>query len=1124
MRYMGKIYLLIAIVLLFFFNLFKGQNLSNYDLLPPSPSAYKFSLHNKVYDATSTGEFNYNLPLFNIEYNGFNFPITVNYVSGLSLNDIGGDLGVSWELYAGGVITRVIRDEADENSPRWLPEYIDFKRNDLIKINSAASGQKLDTEYDPFYFKLPNGDSGTFYIDENMNILHNSSDGYDIKIYKIIDNSIIGELSYLLKFVLLDNKGNQYIFGGTLNSTEYTVYSSSSNQGSHTPLKKRGQTAWYLTNVSSKNNISISYEYDKRRIEYYSNKNANIFLSEKCNCEGDSVGENYLYSESKEVGYVEQNRPQIKYIKYSTFVVSFLYDKKREDLISSEGGLLTDIIFENRLANHKIKHYTFEYKSYTTPVEGYYSGGNYETRYFLSKVQEKLSNELYSFNYYKPEDLPSRFSLSSDYYGYYNGYSNTTPFSKINNKNVEDYVSFSVLAHRYIPGNQFSANKEVNPQTVFYGAISEVILPNKGRISVYYESNQSTGEFNVEESDKKELKVKRMCREETIKSKSLKIVSNGSDINFSTGSSIDNYNCGSPDPLHDKYYLTFTNLTTGQIIRSISRRIGENITSSNEKCFGYVGEECPIKTVANNEYEITLEVSSKFSEVYAGVSLDYNKRQTQKEEVVNHSGYRVNKVLIKDDVSNSVETKFYYNEIKDKDSLKTTIQNLNIPYFYRKYFIQKNCIDECGCLNKAREIDKNICINDVLQKNPSLQKKNYIYTSYNLQNFYNNTYNKPFYSVVTEVIENNSATEKKFILPNAIAPVVIQGTVIPNIPYSDIRNSFGILEGEKYYMFDNGVKRYKIIKEVNHGFENFRNNSLKNFYFRQDYPTPPRTLNSHLYIDNISISEYRRHLGRFRKKSLTIIDYLNENRLITTTQYHYGVTNHYQPTSQTTTFPDGTTQTTEYDYAHEKGNQYLIDKNMVGIPLETRVSKNGKLISKVETVYPSSQTEANTYTEGLPMPKETRTLDLDVPSKNHQNITYTKYDNKGNLLEYKINGITPVAIVWGYNQTQPIAKIEGVGYDYIKDWVLDMVQKSDQDKDTATEQTLLQALNAFRDRDELKNFQVTTYTYDPLVGVTSITTPSGITEYYKYDAANRLEKVVDADNKVLKEYKYNYKQ
>lgn len=56
----------------------------------------------------------------------------------------------------------------------------------------------------------------------------------------------------------------------------------------------------------------------------------------------------------------------------------------------------------------------------------------------------------------------------------------------------------------------------------------------------------------------------------------------------------------------------------------------------------------------------------------------------------------------------------------------------------------------------------------------------------------------------------------------------------------------------------------------------------------------------------------------------------------------------------------------------------------------------------------------------------------------------------------------------------------------------------------------------------MSTYQVTTYTYDPLVGVRSITPPSGIRENYSYDTAHRLEAIIDVNGKILKEYKYNY--
>lgn len=140
-------------------------------------------------------------------------------------------------------------------------------------------------------------------------------------------------------------------------------------------------------------------------------------------------------------------------------------------------------------------------------------------------------------------------------------------------------------------------------------------------------------------------------------------------------------------------------------------------------------------------------------------------------------------------------------------------------------------------------------------------------------------------------------------------------------------------------------------------------------------------------------------------------------------------------------------------------------------------------------------------------------------------ITYNKYDGKGNLVQYTLNdSSTPVTIIWGYNKTQPIAKIEGATYAQVSSLATSIINASDTDANAAPgndESALLSALNTFR--TSLSDYQVTTYTYDPLIGVRSITPPSGITEFYNYDLAGRLKEIKDINGNVLKEFKYNYK-
>lgn len=62
--------------------------------------------------------------------------------------------------------------------------------------------------------------------------------------------------------------------------------------------------------------------------------------------------------------------------------------------------------------------------------------------------------------------------------------------------------------------------------------------------------------------------------------------------------------------------------------------------------------------------------------------------------------------------------------------------------------------------------------------------------------------------------------------------------------------------------------------------------------------------------------------------------------------------------------------------------------------------------------------------------------------------------------------------------------------------------------------------------DELRlhpaDAMMTSYTYEPMVGMTSQTDPRGYTVSYFYDAANRLRTIKDEDGYILETYEYNY--
>jgi hypothetical protein len=139
------------------------------------------------------------------------------------------------------------------------------------------------------------------------------------------------------------------------------------------------------------------------------------------------------------------------------------------------------------------------------------------------------------------------------------------------------------------------------------------------------------------------------------------------------------------------------------------------------------------------------------------------------------------------------------------------------------------------------------------------------------------------------------------------------------------------------------------------------------------------------------------------------------------------------------------------------------------------------------------------------------------------------YDEFGHVLEVEQESGVKICYIYGYNKTQPIAKIENLAYSSIPVSTIENLQiKSNADNDSCTsvpcsgnEENLRVELNALR--SAYPNAIITTYTYNPLIGVTSITDSKGDVVFYNYDSFGRLESVKDKEGNMLSENKYNYR-
>lgn len=129
-----------------------------------------------------------------------------------------------------------------------------------------------------------------------------------------------------------------------------------------------------------------------------------------------------------------------------------------------------------------------------------------------------------------------------------------------------------------------------------------------------------------------------------------------------------------------------------------------------------------------------------------------------------------------------------------------------------------------------------------------------------------------------------------------------------------------------------------------------------------------------------------------------------------------------------------------------------------------------------------------------------------------------RYGEKGNVLEMREDGLSPVCYLWGYEYAYPVAEIRNADYDDVIRAVggAEAVGQIARSAQLGDEQyALLLSL-----RHCLPGASVRIFRYIPLVGVCEAVDPSGRVTHYKYDDAWRLRLVCDDEGEPVESYEY----
>ncbi|HOS46439.1 MAG TPA: RHS repeat protein [Paludibacter sp.] len=189
------------------------------------------------------------------------------------------------------------------------------------------------------------------------------------------------------------------------------------------------------------------------------------------------------------------------------------------------------------------------------------------------------------------------------------------------------------------------------------------------------------------------------------------------------------------------------------------------------------------------------------------------------------------------------------------------------------------------------------------------------------------------------------------------------------------------------------------------------------------------------------------------------------------------------------------------------GNTYdqMVNRNIVNIPVEEQTYRNNNLLQTTRYVHklhngsPVVDTLKVGYNNNPPEPR----------------IVYHNYDQYGNPVYTTENNDIHKVFLWSYMGKYLVAEIQNASYNDLTTVMPNLLALNPNP--SASD---LSAVNALR--SSLENALVTTYTYKPLVGVTSITDPRGVKSTYEYDPFNRLKCIKDHFGNTIKQFEYHY--
>ena len=999
------------------------------------------------------------IPLYSIDIDGINIPVTVSYNSeGTKVEYESSWIGNSWGLNSGGVISRKVIGRADEHEDyAWaayagydpstgvndyppcmvlslyedkgwfdnsddrlaLANYFKSNNGDLAGLDYDLTTLYL-TDYSPdiFSYILPNGKSGSFLFKNNNTIVNN---GKEMISYKLNEQGIISS------FKIIDEFGNQFIY----NEYSLTGYNLRETKTQYTNglLKKPAYYPFftYPTVPCSEGSINDLYSgSDEGSNEVFKKPHSDSFyLTKVITTNGQEI--NFTYSEVQHAnvmntrnsidpfrsrsflsvgnhdsynGYNYLTTKQINSIKWDLGEIIFnTNNEKRKDIkAESELKALDNIIINNHKGD-LVKKISFR-TSYNEAknideIEEKYKY-IFRRLWLNSIVINDFSSSALEYKFnYNDEQLPARLSFEQDYWGYYNN----------NGADNDDKVFLPNLW--FYPEDKRSYTR----QTAF---------------SIFRRSNFE-----------------------------------GSEITLNDSNEFFGYEFADLNP--NKHY-----------------------------------------TIAGKLINITYPTGGK-------IDIEYEPNSFKVEDkVIEGGGVRVKKIISETPEGNKEIDEYFYNDEDGFSSGRVT----SLPKFGNLIYLDLNGNKKYslkstisgGKVYYGRVEKKRIGGGKVVSKYLipfDIETDKSLYSEFHEKYFYEKNFDISSFGVISQAKTaeyNNRTTSEVNPYDYGLAPTS-----------RNFSNLFGKLE-------------QRIVFDENDNI--LLDESLKyNFTYKSE----------NIYTLTIATNGTKLNtifMGELELASKTTTSTFQKKRsLITTENFEYNPIGLIY--SKSNKIGEDVYQIERIKYPQDliqDGNDKdgimakLKGLHRVGEPIEVSthlIDMNGieKKLSTEKTVF---KEENNLI---LPSVIQTAKANNDLEDRH----VYDRYDNYGNLLEYHTAGDNSphTVLLWGYNGKLLIAKIENTTYSDVLNSLSFGTFEFDNDTLSGTAGVIRSIDESYLSQiDDLRiknpSWMITTYRHKPLVGVTQITQPNGISTYYEYDDFNRLKYIKDKDNNLLKEYNYHF--